>query len=74
MGGRVRNALGFAMTCIHYWLLEGPNGTPSIEGTCKLCGATKVFTNEPWKKKQQENGAGIMYPIVLTKRPKDARA
>ena len=59
------------MICIHHWLLEGPNGTPSIAGTRKLCGATRVFTNKPWVRKTQENGAGIMYPISLTKRPKD---
>jgi len=58
------------MTCIHWYILEPPNGTPSIAGTCKLCGATKVFTNKPWVKKAQKNGAGIMYPIVLTRRPK----
>lgn len=58
------------MICIHYWLLEGPNGTPSIEGTCKKCGERKVFTNKPWTKKQA-NGAAIMYPISL-RRPRDA--
>lgn len=59
------------MTCTHHYILEPPNGTPSIEGTCKLCGERKVFTNKPWTKKTQENGAGIMYPISL-KRPRDA--
>ena len=59
------------MTCTHHWLLEGPNGTPSIAGTCRKCGERKVFTNKPWVKKAQKNGAGIMYPIVL-RRPKDA--
>jgi hypothetical protein len=59
------------MTCTHHWLLEAPNGTPSIAGTCKLCGEHKVFTNKPWVKRAQKDGAGIMYPIVLTKRPKE---
>jgi len=58
------------MTCTHYWLLEAPNGTPSIEGTCKLCGERKVFTTKPWKERNPD-GSGKFPPISLTKRPKE---
>lgn len=64
------------MTCTHHYILEPPNGTPSIEGTCKKCGERKVFTNKAWEERQKKernpDGSGKFPPIVLTRRPKDA--
>ncbi len=31
-------------TCKHHWLIESPNGVES-QGTCKVCGAKKSFSN-----------------------------
>jgi len=33
-----------AVTCPHHWLIEPPAGRTSI-GTCRLCGATQMFSN-----------------------------
>lgn len=30
--------------CIHYWLIESPNG-PTSRGVCKLCGTESDFRN-----------------------------
>lgn len=30
--------------CMHYWLIESPNGPTSV-GTCKLCGIEREFRN-----------------------------
>lgn len=27
----------------HHWLIESPNGTPNVSGTCKKCGATRLY-------------------------------
>ena len=29
--------------CCHHWLVEPPNGTPTVQGECKHCGAVKAF-------------------------------
>ena len=34
------------LACIHYWVLETPNGTTS-KGTCKLCGTEQDYYNTP---------------------------
>lgn len=31
-------------TCVHHWRIDSPNGRESV-GTCKRCGATRVFSN-----------------------------
>jgi hypothetical protein len=31
------------MTCTHHYLLETPHGSPTVTGTCKLCGHTRVY-------------------------------
>lgn len=33
-----------ATQCRHYWLLEPPSG-PTSRAVCKLCGATREFSN-----------------------------
>jgi hypothetical protein len=30
--------------CIHYWIVESPNG-PTSRGVCKFCGEEKEFAN-----------------------------
>jgi len=30
--------------CTHHWIIDPPNG-PTSTGRCRLCGATKQFTN-----------------------------
>ena len=32
--------------CIHYWMVEPPNG-PVSKGICKLCGTEKEYYNSP---------------------------
>ena len=31
------------LTCTHHWMLESPNGSPQVGGTCVNCGKTKLF-------------------------------
>ena len=31
--------------CAHHWIIDFPHGPTSV-GRCKLCGATKEFTND----------------------------
>ena len=31
------------MTCTHHYLLETPHGSPTVTGTCKLCGHTRTY-------------------------------
>ena len=31
--------------CSHWWEIQSAQGGVPSEGTCKLCGATKLFTN-----------------------------
>ena len=31
------------LICIHHWMLESPNGTATVGGTCANCGMTKFF-------------------------------
>lgn len=31
------------MTCTHHWVIESPNGSRTVEGTCKYCESTKLF-------------------------------
>lgn len=31
------------MTCTHHYLLESPAGSPTVTGTCKHCGHTRVY-------------------------------
>lgn len=30
--------------CVHFWLIETPNG-PTSQGTCKQCGKIQLFRN-----------------------------
>lgn len=30
--------------CVHFWLIETPNG-PTSQGTCKQCGKVQLFRN-----------------------------
>jgi hypothetical protein len=32
------------VVCAHYWVIEAPHG-PDSKGTCKLCGAVRMFDN-----------------------------
>lgn len=32
--------------CVHYWLVESPNG-PSARGKCQKCGEERSFSNAP---------------------------
>lgn len=31
------------MTCTHHYILETPHGSPTVTGTCKLCGHTRTY-------------------------------
>lgn len=33
-----------AGSCVHRWILAAPSGD-SVEGTCRICGAKRAFTN-----------------------------
>lgn len=35
---------GFTDECVHFWVIETPNG-PTSEGLCKLCGKAQQFRN-----------------------------
>lgn len=40
------------MTCVHWWLLEPPNGPGPVAATCRACGAERKFRpqyQETWR-------------------------
>ncbi len=37
--------------CIHWWLIEPPDGSTWLDGRCKKCGEEKQFRSSPAAKK-----------------------
>lgn len=56
------------MTHAHHWLLESPGG-PTVQGTCKTCGAVKEF--QAWDESWGWNDGGEMARRKQRKRLKD---
>lgn len=64
------------LTCgrAHRWRLESPCGAPQVPGTCRNCGATRMFwvadaedrTQGSWKSRPWNS-------MVLTKDPEEKR-
>ena len=52
-------------TCVHYWLIESPNGPTSI-GTCKGCGEEREFRNSIQVSSWESEGGENRHPIPVT--------
>lgn len=51
--------------CMHYWLIESPNGPTSI-GTCTECGEEREFRNSIQVSSWESEGGENRQPIPAT--------